>query len=92
MCIRDSYYKAGLRTDLFRGRFAIEVAYEASARTQTLAAGISFTLCKGLALSYDLSLPFRFDGRHAGTAAHTATLSYALRRKDLHRPRNTEAH
>ncbi len=85
------YYKAGLKTTLFRGRFSMEIAYEASARTQAFAAGIGFMPCQGLALSYDLSLPFRFDGRHAGTAAHTATLSYTLRRKDLHQPRNAEA-
>ncbi len=72
------YYKAGCRLDLFQKRLALEAAYEASADLQTFATGISIGLYKGLTLSYDLSLPFRFDGRHAGMAAHTVALSYRL--------------
>ncbi|MDE6112215.1 MAG: hypothetical protein K2G46_02205 [Bacteroidales bacterium] len=72
------YYKAGCRLDLFQRRFAIEAAYEASADLQTLAAGLSIGLCKGLTVSYDLSLPFYFNGRNAGAAAHTVAIAYRL--------------
>ena len=72
------YYKAGCRLDLFQRRFAIEAAYEASANLQTLAAGLSIGLCKGLTVSYDLSLPFYFNGRNAGAAAHTVAIAYRL--------------
>lgn len=74
------YYKAGCRLDLFQKRLAIEAAYEASADLQTFATGIAFGLYKGLTLSYDLSLPFRFDGRQAGAVAHTVALSYRLQK------------
>lgn len=72
------YYKTGCRLDLFQRRFAIEAAYEASADLQTLAAGLSIGLCKGLTVSYDLSLPFYFNGRNAGAAAHTVAIAYRL--------------
>lgn len=72
------YYKAGCRLDLFQRRFAIEAAYEASANLQTLAAGLAIGLCKGLTVSYDLSLPFYFNGRSAGAAAHTIAVAYRL--------------
>lgn len=81
------YYKVGLRTDLFRDRFFVEAAYETSKDVQTFAAAIGITLYKGLRLHYALDLPFRFDGRHAGTAAHTVAISYDLRRKPFQQPR-----
>lgn len=74
----QNYYKAGLRLDIFQRRFAVEAAYEASADIQTVGAGLSVGICKGLSLSYDLSMPFRFNGRHAGAVAHTFALNYHL--------------
>lgn len=72
------HYKAGCRLDLFQRRFALEAAYEASTKLQTFAAGLSIGLCKGLTMSYDLSLPFYFNGRSAGAAAHTIAIAYRL--------------
>lgn len=83
----QNYYKVGLRADLFRDRFFIEAAYETSRDVQTFAAAIGITLYKGLRLHYALDLPFRFDGRHAGTAAHTIAISYDLRCKPFQQPR-----
>lgn len=79
------YYKAGLRTELFGGRFFIEAAYEASKDMQTVAAAFGITLCKGLALHYALDLPSRFKGGLcAGT--HTIAISYHLKRKAFQQP------
>lgn len=80
------YYKAGLRAELFGGRFFIEAAYEASKDVQTAAAAIGITLCKGLALHYALDLPFRFKGGLCA-GAHTIAITYDLRRKPFQQPR-----
>ena len=84
------YYKAGCRLDLFQRRFALEAAYEASASLQTFAAGLSIGLCKGLAVSYDLSLPFYFNGRNAGAAAHTLAIAYRLQAQPPKTPQTPE--
>ena len=84
------YYKAGCRLDLFQRRFAIEAAYEASADLQTVAAGLSIGLCKGLTLSYDLSLPFYLNGRNAGAAAHTVAIAYRLQAPTQKAPKEQE--
>ncbi len=80
------YYKAGIRTELFSGRFFIETAYETSKDVQTAAAAIGITICKGLALHYALDLPFRFTGGLCA-GAHTIAISYDLRRKPFQQPR-----
>ena len=56
----------------------------------TFAAGLSIGLCKGLTVSYDLSLPFYFNGRNAGAAAHTLAIAYRLQAQPPKTPQTPE--
>lgn len=77
-----SFYNIGLRVDVIK-RLSATLAYQASTGRHTMAFNIGMVLYKGLAIGYNIGVPFRATDVKAGAVAHTLSLRYDFKYSDL---------